>query len=243
MAKKIKKEAPEINISEICEQYYHRSPFCNYTPESNKLIFRNALYRENEEQFGLFKQKNPVGTPVFRLTGDMQLLADESSPMKSIREEPKHEDDDPLRTFSLHRYTLPQKQIAYKAFMEARRGIVYAAKEYKRYKKMKESEQVQITDDQIVAEMRRNPELAHLADIIQNPVENALMTMLITYEKYNYQTEEKGLSSAFIQKGPISRFDDQSEPMYNEIELMKELVLEFGEAINKRIHDIDEKAA
>ena len=31
--------------------------------------------------------------------------------------------------------------------------------------------------------------------------------------------------------------------MYNEIELMKELVLEFGEAINKRIHDIDEKAA
>ena len=55
MAKKIKKEAPEINISEICEQYYHRSPFCNYTPESNKLIFRNALYRENEEQFGPFK--------------------------------------------------------------------------------------------------------------------------------------------------------------------------------------------
>ena len=46
--------------------------------------------------------------------------------------------------------------------------------------------------------MRSNPELAHLADIIENPVENALMTMLITYEKYNYQTEEKGLSSAFI---------------------------------------------
>ena len=91
--------------------------------------------------------------------------------------------------------------------------------------------------------MRSNPELAHLADIIENPVENALMTMLITYEKYNYQTEEKGLSSAFIQSSPISRFDDQSEPMYNEIELMKELVLEFGEAINKRIHDIDEKAA
>ena len=49
MQKKIKKEPPEINISDICEQYYHRTPFCNYPPESNKVIFRNALYKENEE--------------------------------------------------------------------------------------------------------------------------------------------------------------------------------------------------
>ena len=38
--------------------------------------------------------------------------------------------------------------------------------------------------------MRENPELAHVADIINEPMAHAMMTMLITYEKYNYQTEE-----------------------------------------------------
>lgn len=56
------------------------------------------------------------------------------------------------------------------------------------------------------------------------------MTMLITYEKYNYQTEEKGISNAINQSldRQVTSFDDQGEPMYNEIELMRELVLEFG---------------
>ena len=34
---------------------------------------------------------------------------------------------------------------------------------------------------------------------------------------------------------------EYDEPVFNEIELMRELVLEFGDAINERIRAIDDK--
>ena len=36
-------------------------------------------------------------------------------------------------------------------------------------------------------------------------------------------------------------FADHDEPMFKEIELIKELVLEFGDAISTRIRDIEQK--
>ena len=104
LQKKIKKDPPEINISDICDQFYNRSPFCGSPPESNKLIFRNALNRENEDSFGPFNKKlKEVETPVFRMTNDSNLRFKSSSPMKVIKEE----QEDSLGKFSLHRYTLP----------------------------------------------------------------------------------------------------------------------------------------
>ena len=69
----------------------------------------------------------------------------------------------------------------------------------------------------------------------------SLINLLITYEKYNYETEEKGISLAINETVNKSLdtgiFSDRVEPVYKEIELMKELVLEFGDAINERIRE------
>ena len=51
------------------------------------------------------------------------------------------------RYFTLHKYKLPQVQAAYKAFKQARRGIIYAEKAYHNYKKIKETETVQVTKE------------------------------------------------------------------------------------------------
>ena len=69
----------------------------------------------------------------------------------------------------------------------------------------------------------------------------SLINLLITYEKYNYETEEQGISLAINETVNKSLdtgiFSDRVEPVYKEIELMKELVLEFGDAINERIRE------
>ena len=69
--------------------------------------------------------------------------------------------------------------------------------------------------------------------------------MLITYEKYNYETEEAGIEQTM--NGAMNAntsdmallesdmFSVSNEPPFKEIELMKELVLEIGSAINSKI--------
>ena len=61
---------------------------------------------------------------------------------------------------------------------------------------MKDAEVVRITEHQIVSEIRENPELEHIANYIEDPLVHALIRMLITYEKYNYELEEGGVASA-----------------------------------------------
>ena len=110
----------------------------------------------------------------------------------------------------------------------------------KAYHKMKEGEQVRVTERDIVNEIRQNPDLENVAQIIENPLAYALIRMLITYEKYNYETEEQGI----VQAVNLSHDDSRSifaqpttDPPFKEIELMKELVLEIGQAIDDRIRD------
>ena len=92
-----------------------------------------------------------------------------------------------------------------------------------------------------MAEIRQNPEMGKIAEIIEDPMAQSLINLLITYEKYNYETEEHGISQAINDTVNMSLetgiFSDQDEPVYKEIELMKELVLEFGDAINERIKE------
>ena len=38
--------------------------------------------------------------------------------------------------------------------------------------------------------------MAKIADIIEDPMAQSLINLLITYEKYNYETEEQGISLA-----------------------------------------------
>ena len=106
---------------------------------------------------------------------------------------------------------------------------------------MKEGETVHVTTEQIVAEIRQNPEMKKIAEIIENPYAQSLINLLITYEKYNYQTEEAGISQAINDTPGLlddsGIFAESEEPVYKEIEMMRELVLEFGEVINKRIKD------
>ena len=133
-------------------------------------------------------------------------------------------------------------QEAYRAYKQARKGLIYAAQRFKEYKKVKDLETVNVTTDQIVAEIRQNPNLETVARIIEDPLAHALMTMLITYEKYNYETDEQGVQKTINQAHDFTDaegiFGENDEP-YNEIEMMKELVLEFGDAISDRMKDID----
>ena len=47
-----------------------------------------------------------------------------------------------------------------------------------------------------MAEIRQNPEMGKIAEIIEDPMAQSLINLLITYEKYNYETEEHGISQA-----------------------------------------------
>ena len=68
--------------------------------------------------------------------------------------------------------------------------------------------------------------------------------MLITYEKYNFETEEKGIeqtmnrntSDMMLAESDIFSVTN-NDPPFKEIELMKELVLEIGTAINERMKE------
>ena len=102
LQKKIKRDPPEVNISEIVDQYYNREPFCGYSPLSNKLIFRKTLNRENNEAFDLKKSKPEPDTPIFKLTSD----SFPQTSLKKIKEEGTKEA--PMKMFSLHRYKLSQ---------------------------------------------------------------------------------------------------------------------------------------
>ena len=66
--------------------------------------------------------------------------------------------------------------------------------------------------------------------------------MLITYEKYNTEIEEVGVAQAINHDGDLvvqsdEIFNQPSEPPFKEIELMRELVLEIGSAIDERIKE------
>lgn len=69
-----------------------------------------------------------------------------------------------------------------------------------------------------------------IANIIEDPVAHALIRILITYEKYNFESEEAGLFKAV-------KIDEESQ--FDEIELMKELVIEFTAAIDERMKEED----
>ena len=70
---------------------------------------------------------------------------------------------------------------------------MYASRELKRYTKMKQGESIHISESEITAEIRLNPKLEKVARIIEDPLTYALIRMLITYEKYNFQTELEGI--------------------------------------------------
>ena len=53
---------------------------------------------------------------------------------------------------------------------------------------MKEGEKIHINDEDIINEIRNNPKLEDIAKIVEDPLASALIRMLITYEKYNYET-------------------------------------------------------
>ena len=53
---------------------------------------------------------------------------------------------------------------------------------------MKDKEVVNITDQDIINEIRKNPSLGNVAKIVKDPLCFALIRMLITYEKYNFET-------------------------------------------------------
>lgn len=72
-------------------------------------------------------------------------------------------------------------------------SLVYAAKGINRYQKLREGAQVHVTEQDIVKEIRQNPDLENVAQVIEDPLAYALIRMLITYEKYNYVTEESGI--------------------------------------------------
>ena len=55
---------------------------------------------------------------------------------------------------------------------------------------------MRVTEQDIVKEIRQNPDLENVAQIIEDPLAFALIRMLITYEKYNYETEESGIVQA-----------------------------------------------
>jgi len=62
---------------------------------------------------------------------------------------------------------------------------------------------------------------------------HALIMMLITLEKYNYEAEEVGIDRAMKRsEADLTEQEDMfsvsSLPPFNEIQLMKELVEEFG---------------
>ena len=86
--------------------------------------------------------------------------------------------------------------------------------------------------------------MEHIAKIIEDPLTHALIRILITYEKYNYEPEEFGVGKAMNSSG-ADLFGNEEENMFSdarpfkEIELMKELVIEFGTAIDERIKDDD----
>ena len=72
-------------------------------------------------------------------------------------------------------------------------SLEYAAKGINRYQKLREGAQVHVTEQDIVKEIRQNPDLENVAQVIEDPLAYALIRMLITYEKYNYVTEESGI--------------------------------------------------
>ena len=69
--------------------------------------------------------------------------------------------------------------------------------------------------------------------------------MLITYEKYNFEMEEHFIEKTMNRNPSEMLIDDTvgmlsdgtNEPPFKEIELMKELVLEIGSAINDRMKE------
>ena len=65
--------------------------------------------------------------------------------MKRIEEE-RPEEEVPMREFTLHNYNLKDLQKAYTIYKEARKGIVYAARELERYKIMKDGEEIKISE-------------------------------------------------------------------------------------------------
>ena len=103
MQKEISIKAPEVNISEVVDQFYHREPFCNYLPEANKLIFRSALHQENVECFDLKESQKEPDTPLFHLTRNVQ----NTSPAKSSRVKKRSPEVElGKRNFTLHHYKL-----------------------------------------------------------------------------------------------------------------------------------------
>ena len=86
--------------------------------------------------------------------------------------------------------------------------------------------------------MRKNPELTEIARIIEDPVTHALIRILITYEKYNFESEEAAMKRVVnFENESNGELKDPDAVPYNEIELMKELVQEFTTAIDERIRE------
>ena len=117
--------------------------------------------------------------------------------------------------------------------MEARKSIILAAKKTKRFAADLAAIEIHISEHDIVKEIRQNPKLIEIANIIEDPVAHALIRILITYEKYNFESEEAGLAKAVKLEPGV----DGEAPLFDEIELMKELVIEFTTAIDERMKE------
>lgn len=63
----IKKNKPDVNISEIASQFYNREIFHGKPVESGQLVFRKTLTEEKEKLFG-FQKDQPAAQTLFNLT-------------------------------------------------------------------------------------------------------------------------------------------------------------------------------
>ena len=99
----IKKQKPEVNISEITDQYYNREILHNYPVEPASLVFRKTLKGDKNKLFNFKDDKK--NDPVFTLTRPPQprkLMTNEIGlDFGQVRAK-----SPPEKVFTLHHYTL-----------------------------------------------------------------------------------------------------------------------------------------
>ena len=81
LSKQIKNNKPDINISDIANQYYNPEIINGSFVQSNNQIFKKTLNKERKILFELDKKKKPFTKPtrVFGMTGETALQAIKSS--------------------------------------------------------------------------------------------------------------------------------------------------------------------
>lgn len=132
-------KSPEINISDIVEEFYNKEVINGMPAQSPKQIFRKTLKNDLERIMHGSRWSERRATPASNDTSSMFITS--QPPVQHPRVSIADADEvyqPSKRVFTLNKYSLRDIQDAYHAYIKARRSVETNYKHFYRYVKDKE---------------------------------------------------------------------------------------------------------